>query len=57
MMAFLTASGLIISAKESRKIRLKEAKSGKEGIPKSVRITKRLLVAYPKENKQLRDIR
>ena len=35
MMAFLTASGLIISAKESRKIRLKEAKSGKEGIPKS----------------------
>ena len=35
MMAFLTASGLIISAKESRKIRLKEARSNKKGIPKS----------------------
>ena len=35
MMAFLTASGLIISAQESRKIRLKEARSNKKGIPKS----------------------
>ena len=35
MMAFLTASGLIISAQESRKIRLKGARSNRKGIPKS----------------------